>query len=249
MRLPKVTNYSIHEIEVPSLKRKMRFRPFLFKEYKALIIAETSSDKIEKINTLKSIIQNCCLEENAPDVDSLAVFDFEYLLIKLRDISVGGEVALDGRCQNDKAHEGLDEKSRHSDVYLNLKNVELVGIDKYKTEIAIDKDTFVKMIPPTLELVETLETIKENSEDVLTELIAKQIDCIVQGDEVYKVANNPDFSLKDMKEWLENLNAEQFNRLNDYFHSIPYCQVKLEWTCPTCGHLNQVYLRGLDYFF
>lgn len=250
MRLPKEINYSIHEILVPSYKRNFKFRPFLVKEYKALLLAESSANPVEKLDTLTAIVQNCCLDDDPLDVKKLAVFDFEYLLIKLRAISVGNEVPLDARCQFDEAHKDKPERTRHTEVYLNLDNVKVVGLENYNTEIKLDDKTMVIMKPPTVEFLSKIrKDVDKDNLELLTEQIALQIDKIATDEEVYPVADSPDFSLKDVEEWLENLNNEQFNRLNAYFHSIPYCCVELEWTCPDCGNLNRVVLQGLDYFF
>lgn len=254
MKLPQTINYSVHEILIPSLGRKYRFRPFLVKEHKALLIANGSNDLTEMLNTLKQIIKDCCLEENIDfDVDKLATFDFEYLLINLRAISVGNVVSLSVRCQHEEKHEGMDESSLMSDVILDLSKVEIVGLKDYTNKIELGNNCVVIMKLPTVNLMEKInkeaEEVKKDEYTENIERIANNIDKIVNDGEVFEVADNPDFSLTDMSDWISNLTSQQFEKLNDYFISIPYCRVRIDWTCPVCGNSNTLYIQGLDYFF
>ena len=98
--LPANTSYTVHEILIPSMGKKLRFRPFLVKENKALMIAQASNDQLVMLNTLKSIVASCCVEQQPLDVDQLATFDFEYLLIRLRSISVDNNVTLNVVCED-----------------------------------------------------------------------------------------------------------------------------------------------------
>lgn len=251
MNLPKPINYSIHEILIPSIGKKLRFRPFLVKEYKALTIAEGSKDPREMLNTLKGIIQSTCLEKTPIDVDNLATFDFEYILIKLRSISVGSNVQLSIKCQHPEAHEGMDADSLQCDVMLDLNNIEVVGLKDYKTKIKLSDDCVVIMKKPTVELVDQLARIEQEGDDYefIVERLAKQIDKIATGEEVFEVADNPEFNIDEVRDWIDNLTEEQYSKLNDYFKTIPYCRIKIEWTCPVCGNSNTIYIQGLDYFF
>ena len=241
--LPINTAYTVHEILIPSKGKKYRFRPFLVKEHKMLMIAQTSEDNMTMLNTLKAIIGSCCVEDDPPlDVDSLATFDFEYLLIKLRSISVDTSVTLNVTC--DDSHSGFPEETRTTQIQLNLDDIEIVGIQQYSTKVKLSDDLFVIMKLPTLSMVDSIP--EPNDYEGNLKKVAQQIDKICTTEEVFDVS---EYSLSDMEQWLEQLTEEQLQNLLQYFNSIPYCRIKVEWTCPHCGKRNVRYIEGISYFF
>lgn len=241
--LPANTAYTIYEILVPSKGKKYRFRPFLVKEHKMLMIAQSSADNMVMLNTLKSIISNCCVEDNPSlDVDSLATFDFEYLLIKLRSISVDTNVTLNVTCSD--LHDGYPEETRTTQIQLNLDNIEIVGIDQYSTKVKLSDDLFVIMKLPTMAMIDSIP--EPNDYEGNLKKVAAQIDKIFNNDEVFDVS---EYTIDDLEQWLEQLTEDQLQNLLKYFNSIPYCQIKVEWTCPHCGKRNIRYIKGISYFF
>lgn len=240
--LPQNTAYTIHEILVPSMRNKLRFRPFLVKENKMLMIAQASEDIGEMINTLKGIIGNCCVEQTPLDVDSLATFDLEYLLIQLRCISIDQMINVSVTC--DDPHSGFDPSTRQTEIQLNLQDVEIVGLDKYDTKVKLSDDLYVIMKVPTLNMLQSIP--QPNDYEGNLQKVAMQIDKICTPDEVFE---GSEYSTDQLEQWLEQLTETQLENLLKYFSSIPYCRIKVEWTCPHCGKRNIRYVEGISYFF
>ena len=240
--LPINTAYTIHEILVPSLGKKLRFRPFLVKENKMLMIAQQSGDTEQMFNTLKGVIGSCCVEDPPLDVDNLATFDMEYLLIKLRSISIDNIVTLSVTC--DDPHNGYPEETRKTEINLNLDDIEIVGLDKYNTKVKLSDDLYVIMKMPTLSMLDTIPQPGDYQGNL--EKVALQIDKICTADEVFDVS---EYTNEQLEQWIEQLTEEQLEKFLEYFQNIPYCRIKVEWTCPHCGKRNIRYIEGVSYFF
>ncbi len=240
--LPTNNSYTVHEILVPSLNKKLRFRPFLVKDNKALMIAQNSGDIDIMLDTLKSIIQSCCVESEPLDADKLATFDFEYLLIKLRSISVDPRITLNVKCQFE--HSGMDPKTRDHQVMMDLNSVEVVGLEQYKTKIDLGDGLYVLMKQPTMDMIDNVPDPTDYEGNLRKVLV--QIDKICTEDEVYDVSEYTEEMLLD---WIGDLTDTQLEKLVGYFRSIPYCRIKVEWTCPVCGQRNIQYIEGISYFF
>ena len=247
MRIPLPTDYTVYRFLVPSLGVEKKFRPFTVKENKALLTAQSVDDHDVMMDTLKLIIGNCCLEEI--DVDQLALFDAEYLLIKLRSISIGKESSLILMCPD--SHDGHPEQTRQNEVFVDLDNIEIVGLDKYKTSVRLSDSMMVEMNPPTLDLIKKLQQVPsdatyEQRYDIAITNIRHLMKAIVTEDEVIKVN---ECGVQDIREWLESLTEDSFELLHSQIQNIPYCRIKLDWVCPFCGKRNVRYLEGLSYFF
>lgn len=240
--LPTNTSYTVHTIKIPSTGRQVKFRPYLVRENKMLMIAQQSQDNRVMLDTLKEIIRSCCVDDHPVDVEKLATFDFEYLLVKLRSISVDSHVEVNVVCQDH--HDGFDPKTRDATILLDLDNIEVVGIDQYSTKVKLDDDLVVLMKQPSLDMIDSVPNDDDFQGNL--KLVANQIDKICQGEEVY---DSSEYSTDQLLQWLEQLTGQQLGKLLDYFNHIPYCRIKLEWTCPHCGKRNVRYIEGISYFF
>lgn len=239
--LPINTAYTVHEILIPSLGKKLRFRPFLVKENKMLMIAQASEDNMQMLNTLKAIIASCCVEEQPLNVDQLATFDFEYLLIKLRSISVDSNVELNVTCSD--PHSGFDQSTRTTQLLLDLNNIEIVGLENYSTKVKLSDDLYMIMKVPSLDMIENIPESTDYEGNLSN--VAAQLDKICTQEEVFDCS---EYSLDQVEQWLEQLTSAQLEKLIEYFQSIPYCRIKVEWTCPHCGKRNVRYIEGITYF-
>ena len=247
MRIPLPTDYTVFRFLIPSMGKEKRFRPFTVKENKALLAAQSTDDDVVMIDTLARIITSCCLDEL--DVKQLALFDVEYLLIKLRSISISKDATLIVTCND--FHDGLPEQTRKNEIVLDLDNVEVTGLDRYKTSIKLSDTMTVKMKTPSLDVLKNIKDSDPNDSldqmlDNVEHNIAAAIDCIYTADEVINVE---ECSMHDIRQWIEALTEEQFLLLKEYFDTIPRCRIKMDWTCPVCGKRNVQYVEGLHYFF
>lgn len=245
-RIP--NDYIIYQILVPSLHKKLKFRPFTIKENKALTIAQSTGDDLVISDTLKSVIINCCVDQHQITEDQLMVFDLEYLLIKLRAISIGNTVLLTAMCEDE--HDGFPPSTRETDVVMDLNDVEIVGIDSFTQKIQLSDDMFVFMKNPTMDLIKTLDFEEHSDSEQMINAqldnVCKMIDKVVAGEEVYLFDSYTD---QEKREWIENLSETQFINLKHYYSTFPKTQVKISWTCPHCGKENNRIITGLSYFF
>lgn len=241
-KLP-TSDYPIYNFLVPSLKKEHRFRPFLVKEQKALMIAQATEDPRNMVETLRSVIGSCLMDDGV-DVDELTVFDCEYLLVKLRAISVGDEVTVMLKC-SDK-HEG-NEESRVFGVAVDLNKVEVHGLDEFDPEIRIGDKLMVRMAAPTLDsMLYAGEADGMDEYEKNFRLVASLIKEIVTEDEVIDCS---EFSVDEMCEWLEGLTAEGYEKILNFVKNLPKVVIRAEWDCPFCGKHNVRLLSGLSVFF
>lgn len=246
MRLPLPTDYTVHTFLIPSKKETKRFRPFTVKENKALLTAQSVDDIKTMTETLKLVVQQCCLDEI--DVDALATFDLEYLLVKLRAISVASESYVTVVCSD--PHEGFEQATRETDIVIDLNKVEVVGLDNYTQNIRLSDSMVVIMKSPSADILgKLIATDSDNYEQYFENAIHNMlvsIDKICTEDEVFDA---DDLGERELREWLESLTQDMFEKLYHYFESFPHCRIKLEWTCPHCGKRNVSFVQGLSYFF
>jgi len=242
MKIPS-NSHPTYEILIPSLNKKFKFRPFLMKENKALMLAQVSEDDTIILNTLKEVVKSCCLDEI--DVSKLAIFDFEFILCHLRSISVGNRVVLRLECDGESEAHDANPESREANVVLNLENVEVSGIDSFTYDLHLSPELMVHMKPPFLE-----DFIKHRNEENTIEkgmrIVANQIDKIYTKEETIECSEH---STEEIIEWIESLTLEQYEILASWFANIPEAVIKVEWDCPTCGKHNVRLLKGfLDFF-
>jgi hypothetical protein len=227
-----------YNVTIPSTKENVKFRPFLVKEEKALLIAQHSEDQNVMIDTLKNIIKSCMLDKVNPD--TLAMFDIEYLFTQIRAKSVGENVDLLFPCDVCD-----DEKARVKISFdLTQLNVEIPeGHDK---KIELFDDVGVIMKYPTINVIKQLENINTNDIDNVFNIISSSIDIIYNGDEIFHTKEQ---NKKDVVEFLENLTSNQFNKIQKFFETMPRLRQSVKYTCPVCSRDHDKVLEGLDSFF
>jgi hypothetical protein len=227
-----------YNVTIPSTKENVKFRPFLVKEEKALLIAQHSEDQNVMIDTLKNIIKSCMLDKVNPD--TLAMFDIEYLFTQIRAKSVGENVDLLFPCDVCD-----DEKARVKISFdLTQLNVEIPeGHDK---KIELFDDVGVIMKYPTINVIKQLENINTNDIDNVFNIISSSIDIIYNGDEIFHTKEQ---NKKDVVEFLENLTSNQFNKIQKFFETMPRLRQQVKYTCPVCSRDHDKFLEGLDSFF
>lgn len=234
-------DYPVFEFEIPSTRKSYKFRPFLVKETKALLIAQGTDDKKIMVNTLKSVLKSACLTEGF-DIDSLALFDCEYLLLKLRSVSVGNFVTVRIKC--DGEHE--KDIGRDCRVDVDLNNIEVVGIDDKAKEVRVSENSIVYLRYPSVETLSLLNNKDDMPIEDLMKVIISCIDKIFINGEMYI---HDELEESDIENWVNTLPNEGYTKLVDFFSSLPYVRVKVEFDCPICKKHNVRYLTGLEVFF
>lgn len=237
MALP-VMSAPTYELTVPSTKQKIKYRPFLVKEEKALLIAQQSEDETVMLNTLKDVITACTLGKL--DADKIAMFDIEYIFTQLRAKSVGEISELVFMCKQCN-----DPKAKmHVDIDLTELKVEFDA--EHTSDINLFGSVGIKMKYPDLALLDSLEGGNVNDVDSIFKIITQCIESIYDEDAVYS-ANEQ--TKEELDQFINNLTQDQFKKVQAFFETMPKLEKKVEFDCPVCKHHHEHTIRGLNGFF
>lgn len=227
-------------LTVPSTGKAVRYRPFVVKEEKALMIAQQSEDPSVMIDTLKNVIKSCVQDQL--DVDALAVFDLEYIFTQIRGKSVGEIVDLMFSCDTDHGEQNDKAKSK---VKVDLSTIEVTRNPDHTNKIMLFGDCGVMMRYPNMNMIKQLDAGSDNIEDIF-EVIVASIDCIFQGDDIYYAKEQ---KKEELQQFLNNLTSEQFKKVQTFFETMPKLTTTVEYKCPVCGRDHKKVLEGLQSFF
>ena len=237
MSLP-IINTPEYRLNVPSTDEEIRYRPFLVKEEKILLIAqETGTDKAT-YNAIRTIIKSCTLDEI--DIDKLPLFDMEYIFLNIRAKSVGEVAKLKVKCPDDEETE--------VDVEVDLTKIQVQMDENHDARIELTDDIGVLMQYPNFGTVsnQNIETPKGQETEKLFDMIS---DCMYQiwhGEETYDAM---DYSTKERKAFLDSLNHQQFEKLQSFFETMPTLKHDIEVTNPKTKVTSTLTLQGLASFF
>lgn len=225
---------TIYEVTIPSTGKKCQFRPFIVKEQKALLLAQQSEDVLNMYNTLKEVINACTL--NKIDTEKLSTFDVEFLFCQIRGKSVGEFVELKFQCRNIATCDGS------INVRIDVTKIPVVKQPNHTNKIPLFKDVGVVMKYPGLNTIKDLE----KQEDKGLSLILSSIDYIYDGDQVYHAK---EATKEELTAFIENLTTQQFNKIQEFFSTMPKLQQKIEFTCPVCSSKQEKVVEGIQNFF
>ncbi len=237
MPLPKIVTPT-YELKLPSSGQEIKFRPFLVKEEKLLVLALETEDSKQITNAIKAVITDCIQTKNV-GIESLPTFDIEYLFLNIRGKSVGEEVEVNVVCPDD----GETEVK----VNINLEDIEVKYDETHSKTVKIDDVYVMDMKYPSLD-----QFVKNNFEfdspdmDQSFELIASCIDKIYSEEEVWSA---DDVSIKEVVEFLEQMNSNQFKEIEKFFSTMPKLSHVVEVKNPNTKKKNKVTLEGLSSFF
>ena len=230
MPLP-VLETPTYNLVVPSTKKKLKYRPFLVKEEKILMIAQESQNESQVIKAVKDIISACTFEKI--DTNKIPMYDIEYIFLKIRSKSVGEVVSFKLKCSK------CDEPN---DVELNLEDVE-VQFPKKNIEENIKLNDTVGI---TLKPINLADVSKSKGKDAITEMLIASIDTIYDSDNVYKAS---DSTKKEMETFVDSLSHKHLEKIQEFIVNQPTLKHTIEYTCKKCGHKNSYELSGLQSFF
>lgn len=239
MALPK-QSAPTYTLEVPSTKEKLKFRPFLVKEQKALLLAQQSEDAVVMADTLKSVITSC--SQSKIDIEKFAIFDLEYVFSQIRAKSVGETVDLFFFCDTCE-----DEKAKVK-ISIDLTNLKVEHFDGHDVKIPLFDDVGVVMKYPSIDVIKSIEKLGTVSSevDLVFDIIAECVDYIYDINEVHYAKEQPK---EELAEFINNLTADQFDKIENFFDTMPKLQYKVSYNCPVCGKAHNKTLEGLSSFF
>ena len=235
MALPQL-NVPKYELTIPSTKEKIRYRPYLVKEEKILMMAMESGDEAQMINAIRDLIKNCT--DGEADVSKLPMFDLEYIFAKIRTKAVGETTKIKVPCET----EGCESKVEVDvDMETGLRVTE--GRNK---KIELTGDTGLIMRYPTVDDYQDVVHSKDSEIDKVFKLIARSIETIYSGDEVFDAKTH---SEKELVSFIESLNSAQFIIVKDFFDNMPQAAIDISYHCASCGNDHTMELKGLQNFF
>lgn len=242
MPLPKINTPS-YELFLPLSKKTIKYRPFLVKEEKILLIARESNDESMIINAIKQIINNCCLTKL--DIEKLPILDLEYLFLNLRAKSVGEIVELQYKCNNNIEKEtGEVIKCGHvSPIIINLLEISPKFMENHSNKIELDENIGIVMKYPVFN---TLKNVSENKIETLLFIIYDSIDYIYDNEEIYY---SKDISTNEIADFVGNLNSTQFNKIKMFFDTMPKLFKEVNFSCKKCGYKEIIKIEGIQSFF
>lgn len=241
MSLPK-PDLPYYSVTVPSTGKDVKFRPFLVKEEKILLLALESGDENEILNATVQIIQNCLGDSTV--VDKLTSYDVEYLFLKIRQKSIGETTTLRFRHKGGKNKQG--KTCKHvQEVVVELEDVNVLG-DPKPIDIKLTENMGMKMRYPTFKEAKVFGQREGDLVDKVIATVAGCIELIWDGDQLYYAK---DSTLDERIEFLENLNKDQFQDVEKFFKNIPRLHKSIQYTCEKCGEITKYELEGLNSFF
>jgi hypothetical protein len=237
MPLPKISTPS-YELELPSTGKPVKYRPFLVREEKLLVLALESEDTKQITEAVKEVIKNCVQTRNIK-IESLPTFDIEYLFLNIRGKSVGEELEVNLICPDDGETTVLTK--------INIEDIKVAKDVDHSSKIQVDDQIVMEMKYPSLD-----EFIKDNFDtgsstmEKSFEMIASCIEKIYTEEEVWSAA---DVTKKELMGFLDQMNSSQFKKVEKFFETMPKMTHEVKVTNPKTGVENTIVLEGLSSFF
>jgi len=243
MALPKNTS-ATYPLQIPSTGQEVKFRPFVVKDEKALMLAMQSEDEMTMVNTLRELITNCVQEEI--NVQRLATFDLEYAFAQMRGKSVGEMVEIIGKCDNEEAG-CVDNPKATLKMQVDITQIPVTFPEGHNKKVHLWGDVGVVMKYPTLETIIKYQGLNQDSDpNKVFEIIMDSMEVIYEGDQLHYIHEQ---TPQEVDEFINNLSSEQFNKIKDFFETMPKMTKEIQWTCPNCGREHKRTLEGLQSFF
>ena len=241
MPLPKI-NTPTYELTLPSNRKKVKYRPFLVREEKILVLALESEDQKQITDAIVQIIGDCLITKNI-DVTKLPTFDIEYLFLNVRSKSVGETVEVNVTCP--------DDGKTKVETSINIDDIKVVKDKNHKFIIQLDDKYSMKLKYPTLdqfvennfdfEMAEPKESVS-----AAMSMLSTCIDMIYDEEESWDASES---TKEELDEFIDQLNTKQFQEVEEFFRTMPKLSHTLKVTNPKTGVESEVVLEGLASFF
>lgn len=238
MPLPKIAT-PVYEIDLPSTNKPIKFRPFLVKEEKVLVMAMETEDVQHISEAVKNVLKNCILTKGIK-VETLPTFDIEFIFLNIRAMSVGDEIEVNIICPDDEKTE--------VPVTINVRDIKVEKDSKHTNKIQIDENIIIQMKYPSLDqfIKNNFDIANSNDIDQTFDLIASCIDSICTEEEVISAS---DVTKKELLDFLDQMNSQQFKKIEEFFETMPKLRHEIEVVNPETKVKNKVVIEGLQGFF
>ena len=232
MSLPKIEQ-PLFEVKIPSTGERAHFRPFTVKEEKILLIAKESKDINQIALSTKQVLNNCLSDVR---VESLALFDVEYLLLQIRGKSVNNEIEFKVKDE---------ETDAYVDIVIDIDTISIKHNPEHKKLIEVTPKINILMKYPSLDMIELFIKAKNDSESSLFDIVSTCIDQVTDGDNVYKLS---DFTEAEVQEFVDSLSSPIMLEIQDFFKTMPVLRIEHEYT-NSKGNKKKFVAQGLETFF
>jgi hypothetical protein len=232
MSLPKI-DYPIFKVKIPSTKKEVRFRPFLVKEEKILLMAKTTEQETDIYQAIKQVVNNCAVD--TIDVDKMALFDLEYVFLQIRSQSVNNLVSVSYKDNEDDTVYDFD---------IDLNNVTVLFPEKTETTIKLNKTTGIIMKYPEASLYDD-EDFKNSGEEAFYQLILRCIEKFYDEETVYDAK---DYTPKEIGEYIDNIDIKSFDKIREFILNQPKLYYVINYK-NKLGNERKIELTTLSDFF
>ena len=230
MALPKLNDTPKYELKIPSTGKKVKFRPYLVKEEKVLLMAAETGDINQVMNSIIDTV--CACTNDKVDRTQLTTFDLEYMFVKIRSKSVGENVELNLKC------ESCEHPNNHT---VNLDEVECVN-KRSDYVVQLTDKIAVELKYPSYGSID----LTGDDSTLGFEVLANCISAVLTEDERIDIADEPKESVH---EFLESMSKDQFDKLSDVLNDMPQVKMDVSFDCEKCEHHNELQIKGIQSFF
>ena len=242
MGLPKI-DVPTQNINLPSDKKELLIRPFLVKEEKILLTALATQDPVEVVNATRQVVNNCVLTKDF-DVDSIAIYDLEFLLLKLRIMSVGEKLML--RFQGLERTK-CEECKKPREIEVDISQANVVFPEGHEHKIDLTNNIGIVLKDPEARLTQELDKARSSKDMTdLLKIIWKCVDYVYEDD---NITSSKDVSLEEGVKFLESLKTNQFKKVEKFFSTIPKLHLSVPVKCQRCDYSETYVMEKLDDFF
>jgi len=232
MPLPKISQ-PLFELTIPSSGDKVKYRPFTVKEEKILLIAQESNDIDQVILSIKQILTNCL---QGYDINKLAVFDLEYVLLQIRAKAVNNQMTF----------KVIDpETEEEVELSLNVDDITIVRSDKHTKLVDVTDNIKLSMKYPTIDFIRSLQGSEENQESALFDVMKACIESVIEDETIYKIK---DFTDEEVDSFIDSLDSKVINDIRDFFDTIPKMKYEAKYTTKD-GKEKTFVAEGTETFF
>ena len=230
-----------YELKLPSTNKKIKYRPFLVKEEKILILALESKSQNEITNAVTDVLKKCILTRGIK-VDDLPTFDIEYLFLNIRAKSIGEDIKLTVTCP--------DDGETKVPVTIYVDEIKVIKPKDHKTDIVLDDKMSLRMKYPSLnQFIESNFDTEDEAETVVDKtfrVVANCMDTIFDGEDAWEAK---DYSAQERLDFVQQLNSQQYKKVEEFFSTMPKLSHTIEVVNPNTKEKSSVVLEGLADFF
>jgi hypothetical protein len=241
--LPKL-DIPIFETKLISSGKTIKFRPFLVKEQKLLLMVNQGDDIKEAITVVKQVLKNCIIDDT--NVDDLPSFDLEWLFLNLRAKSVNEVVDLKYQCNNIVKDENGENKQCSSVEKFQIKLLDIKPTkgENHTNKIQLSEKLGVVMKYPTFEMIAKLENKSED--EILMDLLVNCIDYVYDEDNIYRTKDLPK---EEIVEFIDSMQQKDLEKIQEFFETAPKLKHTINFGCKKCGYKEDIPVEGLQNFF